>query len=252
MKSSRFPLLALGVGAYLAFAIASFPASIATRWFAPDPLALAGTEGTIWRGTVDYGGFDGLAFSDLRWQLHPAALLTGRLSLSLEARLNDGFVRTGLTVSGGRIRVRDLSGTTNLATLDGALPLTGVHGNVSLQLDELELVDGWPVAATGTVRVANLSAPPVIPVPGITSVALGNYSARLTTSGQAGIAAIVNDDGGPLELEGRADLGNDRTYSLAARIRPRADATLELVEGLKIMAPPGPDGWHSIEFGGPL
>ena len=249
---SRASLLALGIGAYLAFAIVSFPASIAQRWFAPDTLALAGIEGTIWRGSAEYGGYAGLAFSDLQWQLHPTALLAGRISLDAEARLTDGFLRTALTVSGGGIRFRDLAATTNLSALGSVLPLPGVRGNLSLALDELELVDGWPVAAAGTVRVANLSAPPLIPVTGVSSIALGDYSARLTTTESVGIEAVVTDDGGPLELSGHADLGSDRSYHLTSKIRPRADASPELVEGLKFMAPADAEGWHDIEQRGTL
>lgn len=249
---SRGSLLALGIGAYLAFAIVSFPASIAQRWFAPDALALAGTDGTIWRGSVAYGGYEGLAFSDLRWQLHPTALIVGRISLDAEARLADGFLRTGLTVTGGGVRFRDLAATTNLATLGSLLPLPGVRGNLSLSLDELELVDAWPVSAAGTVRVANLSAPPLIPVTGVSTIALGDYTARLTTTDDAGITAVINDDGGPLELSGRADIGDDRSYHLTSKIRPRADASPELVEGLKFMAPADAEGWHAIEQRGTL
>jgi general secretion pathway protein N len=249
--SSRVSLLALGLGAYLAFAIVSFPASIAHRWFSPDSLALAGVEGTIWNGRAAYGGIEGLAFSDLSWQLHPAALLTGRLGLDVETRLADGFVRTGVSVSGGGVRFRDLAATTRLEALGSLTPLVGVSGNLSLSLDRLELVDGWPQAASGTVRIAGLSAPPLIPVTGVASVALGNYLARLTTTDD-GIAAIVNDEGGPLELEGRVDLAGDRSYVLTSRIRPRADASDELVEGLRFMAPADAEGWHSLPLNGVL
>lgn len=250
--TSRASLLALGLGAYLAFAIVSFPASIAHRWFAPETLALAGVDGTIWRGRAAYGGIAGLGFSDLRWQLHPGALVTGRLGLDAEARLADGFVRTGVSISGGGITFRDLSATGRLATLAAAFPLlAGVRGDLSLSLDELELVDGWPRAATGSVRVGGLAAPPLMPIAGVTSIALGNYAARLTTTDE-GLAAIVNDEGGPLELEGRVDLGTDRSYALTSRIRPRADASDELVQGLKILAPADADGWHALAQSGAL
>lgn len=249
---SRVSMLALGVGAYLAFAVVSFPASIAHRWFAPDALALAGIEGTVWRGAADYGGYDSLAFAGLRWQLHPLSLLTGRLGLSIEARLPDGFVRTELTITGGSLSLREFAGTTSLASLDDVMPVPGLQGNLSLTLDSLELVDGWPMTASGTMRVANLSSPPLIPVPGVTRVALGNFSARLTMTDETGVAAIVTDDGGPLELEGRVDLAGDRSYRLTSRIRARADAAPVLVEGLQWLARPDAEGWHAIERRGNL
>ena len=47
--------LALGIGAYLAFALSSFPAGTAYAWFAPAGLQLEGLEGTLWSGRAAAG-----------------------------------------------------------------------------------------------------------------------------------------------------------------------------------------------------
>lgn len=250
MASSRLSLIALGAGAYVAFALSTFPASVAVRWFAPDTVSLAGVEGTVWRGSAAYGGASGYAVSDVRWQLRPAALVTGRLSLSAEARLGDGFVRTDVTLGRSRVSFSELRAALDVALLSQMLPAEA-SGNASIELESLELIDGWPVRASGTVRVANLVSAPWIPVPGVTTFRIGNFVARLSTAdGQ--VVALINDEGGPLELEGTARLMPERRYRLEARARPRPEAPDMLVQGLRIMAPPGSGGYHAVETSGEL
>lgn len=250
--SLRLSWIALGAGAYLAFAVASFPASVAYRWFAPDQLALASIEGTVWQGSAAYGGVQDLAFSDLRWQLKPMALLTGRLSLDAEARLADGFVRSEITLTRSRMTFRNLAAATRLEVFAALTPLGDVRGNLSLNLEQIDVLDGWPVSASGSLRVAELAAPPLFPMPNVSLVTLGNYSARITTSDEPGIVALVNDEGGPLQLTGQVSLARDRSYRLEARIVPRADATDVLVEGLKFMSPANAGGEHQIVLTGRL
>jgi general secretion pathway protein N len=250
--TSRASLIALGIGAYLAFAIATFPASVAYRWFAPQEITLAAVEGTVWRGSAAYGGINGLAFADLDWQLHPAALLTGGLSLTAEARIAGGLARTDLVLRGSRVALSNFRASVNLQSLDALLPLSGVVGTASLTLERLELVDGWPVAATGTARVAGLAGPPIFPVAGVTTLALGNFFARIESGNDGSILAVVNDEGGPLELtDGRALLNADRSYRLEAAIRPRPDAHAALVDGLRFF-PANAAGQHVIVDQGQL
>ena len=250
--NSRISSFALGVGAYLAFVFASFPASLAYRWFAPAELALAAVDGTIWRGSAEFGGYEGVRFSDLRWQLEPIALLTGRLSLDAEARLDDGFIRSGVTVSRSRIRLENLVAAVRLETFSALLAFGDIRGNLTLDLPELELVDGWPVSATGEARLADLASPQVFPPsanPPI--IPIGNFSARLSVSDGAGIVALVSDEGGPLELEGRASAQADRSWSLDARIKPRANATEALRGSLAFIGgSAGANGEHQVTLQG--
>ena len=248
---SRLQLIALGAGAYFAFMVANLPASVAARWFAPVTLALAGVEGTVWRGSAAFVGVSDLALSDLRWRLRPAALLTGRVSLMLDARLSDGFIRTGLSVSGNSLSFSELRAGFDLATIVSLLPVDEAYGSAAVELDVLELVDGWPVQASGTVRIADLVSSPIFSIPGVTTLALGNFLARLSTA-ETGIVAVVNDEGGPLELDGSARLMPDRRYRVEVRIKPRADAAEDLVQGLKFIGPVGPSGYHQLDYGAQL
>jgi general secretion pathway protein N len=245
-------MLALGLGVYLAFTAVSFPASVAYRWFAPPALALASIEGTIWRGSAAYGGIEGLAFSGLRWQLHPAALLRGRVSLTAELRLADGNMRANLTASGNGIELTDVRATTDLQAFRDWLSLGDVRGRMSASLDTLDLVDGWPVAASGNVRIADLAIPPVVPVSGVTIIPLGNFAADVAPAHDPGISAVLSDEGGPLELAGSVTLSPGGAYVLDARIKPRAGAPDVLVEGLELMTEPLPDGQRHFVLSGSL
>ena len=233
--SSRFSLLALGIGVYLAVAIGSFPATLAYRWFAPDGLLLAAVEGTIWNGQAAYGTAAGLSFSGLRWQLHPAALLTGKLSLSTEANVAGGLASARLAASSERLEFSEVRVSAKLEHLREQFALGEVSGQLALSLSRLELVDGLPVAAVGTVTVADLQSAPLVPIEGITSIALGNFRAELTAGDQPGIIALVTDEGGPLELTGRITVSPDRSYNMDALIKPRADAPQELVQGVEFV-----------------
>jgi general secretion pathway protein N len=233
--SSRFSLLALGVGVYLAVAIGSFPAALAYRWFGPDGLTLAAVEGSIWNGRAAYGMAAGLSFSDLRWQLHPVALLTGKLSLSADADLGGGTASASLTASSERLELTDVSVNAKLESFREQFALGDVSGSLSLSLARLDLVSGVPVAAAGTLTIADLYSEPLIPIEGVTSIALGNFRAELTTGEQPGIIALVRDEGGPLELEGRITLAPDRSYSMDALIKPRAGAPEVLVMGVDLV-----------------
>jgi len=259
--NSRISLLALGVGAYLAFAVASFPASIAHRWFAPDELALASVEGTVWRGSAAYGGINGIAFSNLNWVLHPVALLTGGVNVSVRTDFAGGLARAEVTSRGNRVVLDDFEASANLGRLPldrlignfGLVPLGRVTGTARASFDRLELVDGWPVSAAGSVRLTNLAGPPLFTVPGVTTLTLGSFVAQLGPANDgSGIVAEVIDEGGPLELAGEVTLSPDRSYRVTSRIKPRAEAHDALVQGLQVLYPANAAGQHQITIAASL
>lgn len=246
--SSKISLIALGLGAYLAFAVASFPASVAHRWFAPDELALAAIDGTIWRGSAGFGGISGLAFSDLRWELNPAALVTGRLRLTAEIRVAGGFASSELTATPGRVQLANLRASADIAGLAPLFPIGDTTGQVSVQLDALDIVDGWPVTAVGEARIVDLAVEPILPTPGVSLVSLGNFNLQLVASDSPGIVGVVSDAGGPLVVSGRIELLPDRSYVLDALVTPRADASELIVNALEFMDQAGPNASGQYRF----
>lgn len=242
---SKASLIALGVGAYLAITVTSFPASVAVKWFAPANVNLALVDGSIWRGTAEYGSVNGFAISDLRWRLRPLALLTGKLSASVETRFADGFANGQVSIAGSRLEFADLVASARLEPFREMIGFGAVAGGVSLELASLELVDGVPVTAAGTLRVSELGGPPPIPVAGVRFVPVGSFQARIAPDNGAGVVAQVTDEGGPLELDGTFRVTADRSWEYRARVKPRADASELLVNGLSFY-PVDAGGYHEL------
>jgi general secretion pathway protein N len=250
---SRASWIALGVGAYVAFAAAQFPATLASRWFLPDDIRLAGVSGTVWSGSAQLGAVGGVPISELRWTLNATPLLLGRIHASLESRLADGFLNTDAEVSTQRIRLRELRAGASLQSLRDVLPVYGAEGQTSVMLERMDIEDGWPVALIGEIRIAALRVAPLFATAGVDMIELGDYRAIFVEQAQPGLLATLADDGGPLELMGRFTLSPDRAYVLDGLVRARANASPMLEQGLSIMtSEPNESGQRSITLTGTL
>ena len=246
---NRWSWLALGVGAYLAFALSTFPAGTAVRWFVPPPVALNGIQGTVWSGSAANGAIGGLPVQDVRWHVRPWTLLTGRVGANVEARLADGFLNTGITASTSRVQFNDLRGGTSLATVALMLPVRGMRGQASVALSSLELENGWPARILGELKLAALE----VPNGNSNSLPLGDYTVTFGEAPARSIAARFVDNGGPLEVAGTLVVGPAREYTFDALIKPRNGASKDLVDGLNIMtADPDSDGRHRLTLTGSL
>lgn len=250
----RWPLIALGAGAYLAFLIATFPAGAAYRWFVPESVVLAAPEGTLWRGGASGGSAGGLSATEIHWRIRPWALLAGRVGGALELRLTDGFVSTGFSIRpSGRIALNDARLSTSIETLGTIVPVYDTRGQVSAELETLVIEDDWPITAIGQVRLGDLQVAPLLASEPGQRMALGNFLADLTTDDDGKILAMVSDLSGPLEVDGLLTLDSDRNYILDARVRLRPDAPQLLRDGLALMAgEPDADGFRQLSLSGGL
>ena len=251
--AGRWSWLALGVGAYLAFTLATFPASTAYEWFAPPDVVLTGVEGTLWSGAAASGSASGLAVQNVRWRLRPWFLVLGRVTASVEGRFADGFVSTDVTASGSFVRFTNLRGGTSLPALANVLPIRGMRGQASVALSTLELDNGWPSRVIGELRLAALEVAPFVPNGAQQLLALGDYTVTFADAPAPGLAATFVDNGGPLEVSGTLTVDAARAYTLDALIEPRAAAAEQLVEGLTIMtAEPDAEGRRRLTLTGSL
>jgi Type II secretion system (T2SS), protein N len=255
--NNRWSWLALGVGAYLAFALAAFPAGTAVRWFAPAGVTLSGIRGTLWSGvavggTATRGAFSGFTLEELRWRLRLWPLLLGRVSASFEGRLADGFVSADVDMSSRGIEFTNLRGGGPLAALGGLLPIP-VRGQASVQLSSLVVTNGWPSRVVGELKLAGLEVPPLIPGGPTSFLPLGDYTVTFADATEGSLAARFVDDRGPLETSGTVTISPAREYALDAMIKPRGGAPEQLVEGLKFMtADPDAEGRRRLTLTGSL
>jgi general secretion pathway protein N len=250
---SRSAWLGLGAGAYLAATVALLPAATAYRWLAPLEVTAVGLEGTIWRGRAALVSVAGIGASDVEWTMAFTPLLIGRIEIALQARQPDGFVSTNVVAGLASVRLLDLQATTTLATLGQLVPLGDVRGQISAQLAELELRDGWPEHAIGQIRIAGLETPLLMPGGPSGLIPLGNYLVTLEDRSDGLLGGHFTDQGGPLEITGAFALTADRNYELSGLILPRPDTPQEIVQALQFLTgPPDADGRRPFELTGSL
>ncbi len=250
---SRWSWWAVGFGAYVAFTLATFPAGTALRWFAPPGMTFAGVAGTLWSGSAASCSVEGFTVEQLRWQTRPTQLLLGRVAAAVEARIPDGFVSALVTASSGAVGFRDLRAATSLPALANFVPIRGMRGQASLQLDELVLENGWPTTIVGQLKLVGLETVPLIPDGSGSLLALGDYTVVFRPAPRGALAAEFVDDGGPLEVSGTLNMDDARVYVIDALVEPRAGAPEALVEGLKIMtAEPDAQGRRRLNLTGSL
>jgi general secretion pathway protein N len=244
----------LGLGAYVAFTLATFPAGTALRWFAPPEVTFAGVGGTLWSGSAASCAAAGFRAEALRWRVRPASLLLGRISANIEARIPGGFLAGDLIASPSSVRFSELRAETSVPVLVSVVPaLQGMRGQASVALESLVLENGWPASITGELKLAGLEAPPLISDGSASLVPLGDYTVTFVPAPAGQIAANVVDNGGPLEVAGTVSLDTARNYTIDVLVEPRAGAPEMLVEGLRYTtSEPDAEGRRRLSLNGSL
>ncbi len=239
-------LVAAGLLTFVAAFVGLFPARVAYHWFAPPVVQLSGLQGTIWSGSAAEATAAGLYLRDLKWRLRPLLLLTGKLGASLEASPSSGFLEADIAAGlGGDIALSNVNASLPLRDFASIVRVPGLSGNASLQFEELRFRDGLPIAATGTLAVADLVTPMVDPA------SIGGYRADFFTDDNA-VVASVEDVDGVFDLAGSLTLSADRNYQFIGKVSA-TDRTSEKLRGqLRYLGSPNDRGQHDIRLEGQL
>jgi len=237
-----------GLFAYLVFLCATFPAAYLVHWVKPDPhgLELSAVSGSAWSGQAGQLVFQGVPLGRISWDFDWRAPWTGRLGYHI--RLKDRTLDLAGRADVGRdrrIMMHNLAGRIPLSRLDHWMPLpsNSVDGLLQLQLASLTIAKGFPIAATGEVRLsdANLHWPE--------SAALGSYRMKLHTTKE--IVGQIQDSSGPLALNAQVRLQPNGRYTVSGNVSAR-DKTSAAAKLLSYMGSPGPGGKYPLNFNGQL
>ncbi len=240
-------LIIAGLLAFFIGVLAIFPARVAYRWFSPPTVSVAGIEGTIWSGRADHASVSGVYIRNLEWSARPFSLFLLRPSYHARGELVSGFVEGIFSIGiGNRILMEDVSASISLSTLAAAVNMPQLDGTANLRMDTLDLRDGVPVAASGTVEVANLFAPTVY-----RSSPIGGYRADFFTQPE-GIVASVEDTDGIIDVAGSLTLDNDRNYVFLAAIAPKPGADEGLRNQMRFLGTPDERGQYELRLEGAL
>ncbi len=235
-----------GILFLLVLLLVTFPARVAYRWFAPPDLQLNGISGSVWSGTATEGLAAGAYIRDIGWKLRAAQLLTGKLAFRTTSSPASGSMATNVAVGlDGSLTLSGLSGSVPLDLVHEAFQQNGIGGDLSLQFDILVLENGVPVAATGSVTVANLVARD------LSAGTLGDFRAKFQTSDN-GITGAVDDISGVLDIAGVITVSPDRSYSLIGEVAAKPGAPLSIEQQLRYLGSPNERGLRPFRFEGQL
>jgi general secretion pathway protein N len=241
-------LVALGIGAFIVFALWTLPARIALGWFAPDDMSTAGVSGTLWKGRAEVVQLRDTLLGGVEWDLNVLALFTGRLSADVKLKRTDGFAQTTMILKPGELRFAPLTASMPMSALPQGIAPAGWTGTLNLKLDTLTLDNGWPVDAVGTIEVRDVSGPPQRPVN------RGSYKIALPSQKKTpgALTGDLSDMGGPLQVAGTVQLKPDRSYLVEGLVATRPDAPADLVNTLQFLGAPDAQGRRPISLAGTL
>jgi general secretion pathway protein N len=243
---SRKTLLLAGLLTFVAAFVMLFPARVAYDWFAPPAVQLSGIDGTIWSGSAAELSAAGLYLRDLKWRLMPLRLVTGKIAARIAASPSSGFLEADIAAGlGGDITLSNVNGSLPLRDFATLARMPGLAGNASVQFNELRLRDGLPVAADGTLAVADLVAPVVDPA------SIGGYRAEFFTDDN-GVVASVEDVNGVFDLAGSLTVSADRNYQFIGKVAATEGTSEKLQRQLRFLGSPNDRGQHDIRLEGQL
>lgn len=239
-----WPLVALGIGAFLLLALVTLPASVVLSFVHPPGVTLSGVSGTLWKGRAQAVRTGALHVGSVEWSLNVLRLFTGSVGADVKVTRSDGFAQASVSSGpGAGVTLRGLNASLPLSALPPNLAPGGWTGTVTLKLARLVLDNSWPVAAEGTIQVADLVGPANRPV------ALGGYKVVFPAEGAGAadtLAGALSDTGGPIELNGIVQLMKNRTYLVKGKIATRPGAPSDMTRVLEFLPPPEADGLQRL------
>jgi hypothetical protein len=242
-------LAAAGLAAFLLFLVAFLPASVALRFLPPD-IALDGLQGSVWRGSVASASWRGHALGPVRWSSRFWRLALLELNYAVEQGPPDGRVTLDVAArSGGRLALSSVRGSLAMAAFQGVLAPRGWTGRIELDIARVELLDGRPVAAEGTVFVRGLSAPYA------GSGGLGDFELLLGEGsvGGEGIAGRLRDLGnGPMKVRATLSLDPTGRYLMSGEVATAPGADPRMQQALAYLGPPDALGRRNFAIEGTL
>lgn len=241
-------LLIIAVLTLIVGVIVLFPARVAYQWLSPPQLAVSGIGGTVWRGTANAIEASGIVFRNVSWSARPLRLLTGRLVYQVNGTPVSGFIEGDVFVSVGRsldLWAEDLRAALPLQLFAEILNVPGLSGNCSLQLEQIELLDGMPVQLDGVLDIANLVAPRV------NRGSIGGYRVEFFTEAD-GISGSVEDTDGVIDIAGSLRLKSDGSYQLLAQIIAKSSTPADLARRLERLPATDDRGRRELRIEGSL
>jgi general secretion pathway protein N len=239
-------LVTVGILIFFGVLLATFPARVAYKWFAPAELLLSGIAGSVWNGSAVEGYAGGAYVRNINWQFKPTSLLSGKLGFRTHSNPASGTLSADVGLSpGGDLLLSDLSGNLPLDLLHPAMQQSGIRGDIALQFETVLIRNGVPVVAEGSVTVSDFF------VPDLSSARIGDFRAAFQTNDDT-VVGSVEDVSGVLDVAGTISLHQDGLYSFVGQVAPTPVTPPSIVNQLRFLGSANERGQHEFRFEGRL
>jgi general secretion pathway protein N len=237
----------LGVAAYVAALIATWPAAVAYRWFDPGTanVKVYGIGGTIWDGHAGIE-LNSISFDKVAWGFRPLSLLSAslgyRVTASSETANLDGIVTM---TPGGELTIDGMQGMLPVTAFAAWLPLPrhSLSGMLHVNLQHTEFEHGNPLSADGVIDLHDTRL--LWPM----SLALGDYRLTLDTGDKA-IHLGARDQNGPLLLQASGLLSPAGDYTISGTLAPRDESNTKIKQALDSLGKADARGRYHFSFSG--
>lgn len=226
MLRSKSVWIIAGILVFLIWLIATIPARLVLAHVsnALPAFYAEGVSGTIWSGSAARVAITAPGFNhelgQTQWQLHPLALLGGKLALTLDAKNGRDRIASDAAVSlGGRIELRNTDVSLPAALIRNWYPVPAqVDGLLSLQLKSLSfanaVIDDLDGALTWQDAQVDFAGAPV---------KLGTLLAQLSLGDNGAYKVDLSDLGGPLGVAGLVLVSpTERSWLADLKVTPKA------------------------------
>lgn len=244
-----WPLVALGVGAFIIFALVTLPASVVLSWLGSAGVSAGGVSGSIWNGRAQVLQVQGMNIGGVEWKLHVLPLLTAHANVDLKVTRIDGFATTELSAGFGSLRLKNTTASLPLSALPANVLPGGWTGTLNGKFTDVTLNNGWPTSVNGTLDVVDLTGPAQKPQ-NVGSYRVVFDPAASTAESLKG--AITDAGDGPLQINGTVELKSDRSYALDAMVATRPNAPRSLAQALEYLGPPDAQGRRQFSMAGTM
>ena len=243
----RLRFILLGLAAFVAALLVVLPAS----WFSgalPPQLGCGNLTGSIWRGqcsglSVAQANGQPLRLDTLDWQLHPLALLRGRLQADVSIAGADVVARGNLTVqSGGRLTLEALSGRIGLDHARLAALPSGWSASAEARELSLRFAEGRIQQLGGALLAHQLRD--------ARGTAFGDFRLEFPPTQSPPFRGTLADAGGPMQLKAQLELNADQSWQMQGTIMLRPGAPPGLGGALDQLAPADINGLRNFRLEG--
>lgn len=183
-------IIFVAAGAYFA------PASIIEN-FLPSNISTAGLSGTLLKGNVQNIVIDKVGLQNTKWKANPLSLLTGKVQADVSINSSNLKGDFETTYAGSDMHAKEIDLNGELSLLSPYFEKFGltISGEFDAQFENIDVKDGIPYDANGTLNTSNTS------ILGFLPLNLGNVNSQFTPQDD-GIQINLNNNSGELDING--------------------------------------------------